>query len=128
MIHGRKLQLQIITTIHLYRHDPWEIITTIHLAAITACGWPRWGRVALLRAERPEARRRAAESDDGTGLWKATGCDRPVRSATDPKRLVGLKKTLVYYQGRAPRGTMADRVMNEYRLARELTPTEGVCM
>ncbi|CAL9082037.1 unnamed protein product, partial [Musa acuminata var. zebrina] len=85
-----------------------------------------WGRVALLRAERPEARRRAAESDDGTGLWKATGCDRPVRSATDPKRLIGLKKTLVYYQGRAPRGTMADRVMNEYRLARELTPTEGV--
>lgn len=96
MIHGKKLQFQIITTIHLYCHDPWEIITTIHLTAITACvrhlrwwrggerlvdscvilaqGWPSWGEgVVLLRAERPEARRRAAESDDGPGVVEGHG-------------------------------------------------------
>ena len=50
------------------------------------------------------------------GFWKATGSDRAVRCAADPKRLIGLKKTLVYYEGRAPRGTKTDWVMNEYRL------------
>ena len=49
------------------------------------------------------------------GFWKATGSDRAVRCAADPKRLIGLKKTLVYYEGRAPRGTKTDWVMNEYR-------------
>ncbi|CAD5191066.1 unnamed protein product [Musa acuminata subsp. malaccensis] len=124
MIHGTKLQFQIITTIHLYRHDPWEIITTFHLTAITACMGEREWHFYVPR-DRKQGGGRPSRTTE-RGLWKVTGCDRPVRSATDPKRLIGLKKTLVYCQGRAPRGTMADRVMNEYRLARELIPTEGV--
>ncbi|THU58469.1 hypothetical protein C4D60_Mb03t14600 [Musa balbisiana] len=66
--------------------------------------------------DRKQASGRRPSRTTERGFWKATGSDRPVRSAANPKRLIGLKKTLFYYEGRAPRGTKTDWVMNEYRL------------
>ena len=48
-----------------------------------------------------------------SGFWKATGRDKPVYSK---QRLVGMRKTLVFYQGRAPNGRKSDWIMHEYRL------------
>ncbi|CAN6162631.1 unnamed protein product [Urochloa humidicola] len=115
--HGKKLKFDIIPTVHLYRHDPWE------LPGMARIGEREWyffvprdnckhaggGGGGCAGGGRPS---RTTER----GFWKATGSDRAVRCAADPKRLIGLKKTLVYYEGRAPRGTKTDWVMNEYRL------------
>ncbi|GER38694.1 NAC domain-containing protein [Striga asiatica] len=62
---------------------------------------------------------------DIQGFWKATGRDKAVLSKD---KLIGMRKTLVFYQGRAPNGRKSDWIMHEYRLQtseNEHTQEEG---
>lgn len=47
------------------------------------------------------------------GFWKATGRDKAVHSNC---QRIGMRKTLVFYKGRAPHGQKTDWIMHEYRL------------
>ncbi|CAN0859980.1 Protein CUP-SHAPED COTYLEDON 2 [Linum grandiflorum] len=51
-----------------------------------------------------------------TGYWKTTGKDKEIFNTTSSGELVGMKKTLVFYKGRAPRGEKSNWVMHEYRI------------
>ncbi|CAH2040947.1 unnamed protein product [Thlaspi arvense] len=50
----------------------------------------------------------------GSGYWKATGTDKVI---TTEGRRVGIKKALVFYVGKAPKGTKTNWIMHEYRLS-----------
>lgn len=50
-----------------------------------------------------------------SGYWKATGKDRPVY-ASRCNQVVGMKKSLVFYRGKAPKGFKTEWIMHEYRL------------
>lgn len=58
----------------------------------------------------------------GAGFWKATGTDRPIYSSDGASKCIGLKKSLVFYRGRAAKGIKTDWMMHEFRLPTLVEP------
>lgn len=55
------------------------------------------------------------------GYWKTTGRDKAIVNKSDT---VGMRKTLVFHEGKAPGGSRTDWVIYEYRLKdKDLTDT-----
>ncbi|XP_062209767.1 NAC domain-containing protein 22-like [Phragmites australis] len=108
VVHGQKLHFDIIGTLNIYRHDPWD------LPGMAKIGEREW--YFFVPRDRKAGSGGRPNRTTERGFWKATGLDRAIRSSADANRVIGLKKTLVFYRGRAPRGTKTDWVMNEYRL------------
>ncbi|KAE8703166.1 putative class I chitinase [Hibiscus syriacus] len=108
MIYGKKLSYDIIGFLNIYHHDPWD------LPGLSRTGEREW--YFFVPIDRKHGNGRRPNRTTKNGFWKATGSDRNIVSLSDPKRLIGLKKTLVFYKGRALRGCKTDWIMNEYRL------------
>lgn len=91
--------------------EPWDIPET---ACVGGKDWYFYSRRDRKYASGVRTNRATA-----SGYWKATGKDRAVlRKGT----LVGMRKTLVFYKGRAPKGTKTDWIMHEFRLEPPPTP------
>ncbi|XP_042448033.1 NAC domain-containing protein 21/22-like isoform X1 [Zingiber officinale] len=85
--------------------EPWDFPATAFV------GGNEWYFFSLL--DRKYATGQRKNRATVSGYWKATGKD---RSVTRNNVLVGMRKTLVFYQGRAPKGTKTEWVMHEYRM------------
>ncbi|XP_058219080.1 NAC domain-containing protein 21/22-like isoform X1 [Rhododendron vialii] len=101
----------LLIEVDLNKSEPWDIPQT-------ACvGGKEW--YFYSQRDRKYATGLRTNRATVSGYWKATGKDRPVlRRGT----LVGMRKTLVFYQGRAPKGRKSEWVMHEFRLEGPLGP------
>ncbi|XP_055806291.1 NAC domain-containing protein 6-like [Solanum dulcamara] len=108
IINDNKIDSNPIGFLNLYLYDPWE------LPGLSRIGEREW--YFFVPINRKHGSRGRPNRTTRKGFWKATGSDRQIRSSLEPKKVVGLKKTLVFYGGRAPKGTRTDWVMNEYKL------------
>ncbi|KAJ1264618.1 hypothetical protein BS78_08G013300 [Paspalum vaginatum] len=97
----------IIAEVNIYQCNPWD------LPAKAVFGENEWYFFSPRDRKYPNGARpnRAA----GSGYWKATGTDKAILSAPTSEH-VGVKKALVFYSGKPPRGAKTDWIMHEYRL------------
>ncbi|KAK1391702.1 NAC domain-containing protein [Heracleum sosnowskyi] len=105
-VAGHHFSLQIIAEIDLYKFDPWV------LPSKALFGEKEWYFFSPRDRKYPNGSRPNRVA--GSGYWKATGTDKIIMSQG---KKVGIKKALVFYIGKAPKGTKTNWIMHEYRLS-----------
>jgi hypothetical protein len=139
-VASRRIDLNVIKDVDLYKIEPWDLqgIHTLHSTHTRPISNKNlifcWSSTSIsTHTEKCRIGPEEEQSDwyffshkdkkypTGTrtnrataaGFWKATGRDKPIYAK---HCLVGMRKTLVYYKGRAPNGQKSDWIMHEYRL------------
>ncbi|XP_039010934.1 NAC domain-containing protein 45-like [Hibiscus syriacus] len=106
-INRLQIELDIIPEVNLYKSEPWELAEKSFFPSRD----PEWYFFGPRDRKYPNGFRTNRATT--AGYWKSTGKDRRVCCQN---RAIGMKKTLVYYRGRAPQGIRTNWVMHEYRL------------
>ncbi|CAK9326040.1 unnamed protein product [Citrullus colocynthis] len=114
-IENHPVSIQLIRQLDIYKYDPWDL---------PKLAWT--GEKELyFYCQRDRKYRNSARPNrvTGAGFWKATGTDRPIYSTNSSNFksksktiIIGLKKSLVFYTGRASKALKTDWMMHEFRL------------
>ncbi|KVI06442.1 NAC domain-containing protein 79-like [Cynara cardunculus var. scolymus] len=99
-----------IGEVDMNRVEPWE------LPRLAKMGEQEWYFFCVRDKKYPTGIR--TNRATAAGYWKATGKDKEIFRG---RSLVGMKKTLVFYMGRAPKGEKTNWVIHEYRLEGKLS-------
>ncbi|XP_042495214.1 NAC domain-containing protein 82-like isoform X2 [Macadamia integrifolia] len=116
-IMGKRLHVEAVEVIDLYKFDPWDLpekscLKSRDLEWYFFC--PKYRKYSNgLRANRSTEH----------GYWKTTGRDKPI---CHNSQRVGMRKTLVFHEGRAPQGRSTNWVMYEYRLEDKYLVDAGI--
>ncbi|KZV43054.1 NAC domain-containing protein 43-like [Dorcoceras hygrometricum] len=114
-IASEKIDLDVIQEVDLNKLEPWDIQEKCNIGSTPQNEWYLFSHKDRKYPTGIRTNRATA-----AGFWKATGRDKII--SDNSKRNIGMRKTLVFYTGRAPQGEKSDWIMHEYRLHDSTVP------
>ncbi|KAM1125662.1 hypothetical protein ACFX1Q_040947 [Malus domestica] len=107
-VSNQRIDLDVIRDVDLNKLEPWDIQEKCKIGTTPQNDWYFFSHKDKKYPTGTRTNRATA-----AGFWKATGRDKVICSNC---RRIGMRKTLVFYKGRAPHGQKSDWIMHEYRL------------
>ncbi|KAM3379912.1 NAC domain-containing protein 12 [Capsicum chinense] len=107
-IANDKIDLDVIREVDLNKMEPWDIQEKCKIGSTPQNDWYLFSHKDKKYPTGTRTNRATA-----AGFWKATGRDKVIYGKC---KRIGMRKTLVFYRGRAPHGLKLDWIMHEYRL------------
>ncbi|PRQ58591.1 putative transcription factor NAM family [Rosa chinensis] len=107
-VSNQRIDLDVIRDVDLNKLEPWDIQEKCKIGTTPQNDWYFFSHKDKKYPTGTRTNRATA-----AGFWKATGRDKVISSNC---RRIGMRKTLVFYKGRAPHGQKSDWIMHEYRL------------
>ncbi|CAK8543579.1 unnamed protein product [Lathyrus sativus] len=104
-VHDNSFSAIAIAEVDMNKCEPWD------LPELAKMGETEWYYFCV-RDKKYSTGQRTNRATTA-GYWKATGRDKEI---FDKNLLIGMKKALVFYEGRAPSGVKTSWIMHEYRL------------
>ncbi|KAI8013443.1 NAC domain-containing protein 90 [Camellia lanceoleosa] len=120
-LEGRRQQDldRFIPVLYIYHFNPWDLP---QFAGEWCRGDSEQWFFFIPRQEK-EARGGRPNRLTTSGYWKATGSPGDVYSSQN--RVIGRKRTMVFYRGRAPTGRKTEWKMNEYKAIEGEAPSSS---
>ncbi|XP_013614048.1 PREDICTED: NAC domain-containing protein 69-like isoform X2 [Brassica oleracea var. oleracea] len=99
-----------ISEVNICRYEPWFLPSLSKLESKDLVWY------FFSPKEYTSAKKNVTKRTTPSGYWKATGVDRKIKDWRGNGVEIGIKKTLVYYEGRVPNGVWTPWVLHEYHI------------
>ncbi|KAG8385940.1 hypothetical protein BUALT_Bualt03G0097400 [Buddleja alternifolia] len=109
------IDLDVIREVDLNKLEPWDLKEKCRIGSGPQNEWYFFSHKDKKYPTGTRTNRATA-----AGFWKATGRDKAIHLSSSKR--IGMRKTLVFYTGRAPHGHKTDWIMHEYRLDDDNAP------
>ncbi|PWA68584.1 No apical meristem (NAM) protein [Artemisia annua] len=107
-ISFEKFDMDVIREVDLNKIEPWDLQERCKIGSTPENEW-----YFFSHKDKKYPTGSRTNRATNAGFWKATGRDKCIRNTF---KKIGMRKTLVFYRGRAPHGQKTDWIMHEYRL------------